>query len=86
VTIAFTVDGPGFGKGGTLALSVDGQPAAAGRLERTVPFKFSPEDATIGRDAGTPLTDDYRLPFVFTGKLDSVTFDLGPVQPMTAGK
>jgi arylsulfatase len=82
VTIAFTVDGPGFGKGGALALSVDGQPAAAGRLERTVPFKFSPEDATIGRDAGTPLTDDYRLPFAFTGKLDSVTIDLGPVQPM----
>ncbi|MBW8755296.1 MAG: sulfatase-like hydrolase/transferase, partial [Sphingomonadales bacterium] len=86
VTIAFTVDGPGFGKGGNLALAVDGKPAAAGRLERTVPFKFSPEEATIGRDAGTPLTDDYRLPFAFTGRLESVTFDLGPVQPLAEGK
>ena len=86
VTIAFTVDGPGFGKGGSLALSVDGQPAATGRLTRTVPFKFSPEDATIGRDAGTPLTDDYRLPFAFTGRLESVTFDLGPVQPLAVSK
>jgi arylsulfatase len=86
VRISFTVDGPGFGKGGELVLSVDGQPAATGRLVRTVPFKFSPEDATIGRDAGTPLTDDYKLPFAFSGTLDSVTFDLGPVQPMAGGK
>jgi arylsulfatase len=86
LTIAFAVDGPGFGKGGGLTLSVDGTPAATGRLERTVPFKFSPEEATIGRDAGTPLTGDYRLPFAFTGRLESVTFDLGPVQPLTGGK
>ena len=86
VRLAFTVDGAGFGKGGALVLSVDGIQAAAGRLERTVPFKFSAEDATIGRDTGTPLTDDYRLPFAFTGRLDKVTFDLGPVQPMAAGK
>jgi len=84
VAIAFTVDGPGFGRGGGLVLSVDGAVAATGRLERTVPFKFSPEDATIGRDAGTPLTDDYRLPFAFTGALESVTFDLGAVQPIAA--
>ena len=32
------------------------------------------------------MTDDYRLPFAFTGTLDSVTIDLGPVQPMTGGK
>jgi len=86
ITVTFTVDGPGFGKGGSLVLTVDGADAATGRLDRTVPFKFSPEDATIGRDAGTPLTDDYRLPFNFTGKLESVTFDLGPVQPMAANR
>ncbi len=86
VTIAFTVDGPGFGKGGSLALSVDGAEQATGRLQRTVPFKFSPEEATLGRDGGTPLTADYGLPFAFTGKLERVTFDLGPVQPMTGGK
>lgn len=80
--VAFTVDGPGFGRGGTVTMAVNGGEVARGRLERTVPFKFSPEDATLGRDSGTPLSDDYRLPFAFTGKLESVTFDLGPVQPM----
>lgn len=84
VTIAFTVDGPGFGKGGALALAVDGVQQATGRMQRTVPFKFSPEEATMGRDGGTPLTGDYSLPFAFTGKLERVTFDLGPVQPMTS--
>jgi arylsulfatase A-like enzyme len=82
VRIAFTVDGPGFGKGGMLALSVDGMETATGRLASTVPFKFSPEDATIGRDTGTPLTDDYALPYAFTGGLGRVVFDLGPVQPV----
>jgi hypothetical protein len=82
VKIAFTVDGPGFGRGGGLVLSVDGEQAATGRLESTVPFKFSPEEATFGRDSGTALAADYHLPFAFTGKLESVTFELDPVQPM----
>jgi hypothetical protein len=44
-----------------------------------------PQDATIGRNAGTPLTGDYRLLFTFTGTPDSVTFDPGLVQPMQEG-
>jgi len=82
VSVRFAVDGPGFGKGGALSLSVDGVEQASGRLERTIPFKFSPEEATLGRDSGTALTRDYRPPFAFTGALHRVIFDLGPVQPM----
>lgn len=82
VRIAFTIDGRGFGRGGALALSVNGSEVSQGRLSRTVPFKFSSEEGTLGRDTGTPITGDYRLPFAFTGKLESVTVDLGPVQPM----
>ncbi|MFM5907333.1 MAG: sulfatase-like hydrolase/transferase [Novosphingobium sp.] len=81
VKVVFTVDGPGFGKGGRVQLLVDGQAVADGRLARTVPFKFAAEDGTPGRDTGTALTGDYRLPFAFTGKLGSVVLDLGPVQP-----
>jgi arylsulfatase len=80
--VTFTVDGPGFGKGGDLALAIDGVEAARGRVPRTVPFKFSPEDATLGRDSGTALTADYTPPFAFNGKVDTITFDLGPVQGM----
>jgi len=59
---------------------------AAGRLSRTVPFKFSPEDATIGRDGRTSLIGDYSLPFGFTNRVEQVTIDLGPVQPLTEGR
>ena len=49
-------------------------------------LRFGGVNVDYTPDGGTPLTDDYRLPFAFTGKLERVTFDLGPVQPMAAGK
>lgn len=76
ITLSFTVDGPGLGKGGSLAMKIDGTNVATGRLNETVPIRFSEEDATIGHDTGTPLIDDYQLPFLATG-LRSVTIELG---------
>ncbi len=84
VSIAFTVDGPGFGKGGRFVLSVDGHEMATGRVEQTVPFKFAPEDATIGRDTGSPISDDYSVPFAYSGRINEVAVDLAPVQPLRA--
>lgn len=80
VTASFKVDGPGFGKGGWLTLAVNGKDVAKGRLKRTIPFKFSPEEATIGHDTGTALVDAYALPFAFTGTIEHIDFDLGPVE------
>jgi arylsulfatase len=80
LAVSFTVDGPGFGKGGVFVLKVDGHIVAHGHVERTIPFKFG-EDATIGRDAGTTVSDEYRLPFPYSGKLNSITMELGPLQP-----
>ena len=37
----FTYDGGGFGKGGTGTLSADGKTLATGRIEATMPFRFS---------------------------------------------
>jgi arylsulfatase len=35
----------------------------------------------IGSDTRTPVDDnDYKVPFRFTGKIDKVTFKLGPEQ------
>ncbi|HEX8055641.1 MAG TPA: arylsulfatase [Novosphingobium sp.] len=84
VTIAFTVDGPGFGKGGHFVLSLDGKAAAEGHIDRTSPFKFAPEDATIGRDTGSPVSDDYAVPAIFTGRINEVAVELQPVQPPQA--
>jgi arylsulfatase A-like enzyme len=80
----FKYDGPGFGKGGTGVLYVDGKEAAKNSMEHTTPIMF-PEDETfdVGMDTRTPLAlIEYRYdcPFKFTGKINKLTFDLGPVQ------
>src|SRR5690606_7347701 len=84
VSITFTVDGPGFGMSGHFALGINGRQVAEARIERTAPFKFAPEAATIGRDTGSPVSADYSVPFIYTGAIGRVTVDLGPVQPPRA--
>lgn len=79
IAVAFTVDGPGFGKGGRAVLNIDGRPVAEGRIERTSPFKFAPEDATIGRDTGSPVSEDYAVPFAFSGSIGELSIELSPV-------
>ena len=80
VTMKFTVDGVGLGRGGLLELAIDSTPASQTRLERTVPYKFSPEGGAVGHDTGTSLVDDYRVPAAYDGVLRSVTVDLKPTQ------
>jgi arylsulfatase len=39
------------------------------------------ETFDVGADSRTPVDDkDYQVPFRFTGKLDKLTFRLGPEQ------
>ncbi len=40
----------------------------------TLPFRMSlDETLDIGEDTGTPVSEDYRVPFMFSGKLEKVT-------------
>ena len=74
----FKHDGGGLGKGGTGTLSVDGEPVAQGRIEKTVPFRISLDETfDVGRDTGTPVTDSYDVPFGFTGQIEKVVVTLG---------
>ncbi|MGA0731666.1 MAG: arylsulfatase [Ilumatobacteraceae bacterium] len=56
LTVEFAYDG-GFGAGGELVLSVDGEAVAGARLERTVPIVFSMSGETfdVGCDTGAPV-------------------------------
>jgi arylsulfatase len=39
------------------------------------------ESLDVGVDTRTPVDDkDYQVPFAFTGKIDKVTYNLGPEQ------
>jgi arylsulfatase len=76
----FQYDGPGYGKGGTGTLSVDGKEVAQGKIERTIPVRFSlDETLDVGMDTGTPVVEDYvdKMPFKFTGILRKVVVELG---------
>jgi arylsulfatase len=82
IVFDFTYDGPGFGKGGTGVLKVDGKEVANQKVPHTVPFIMSIDETfDVGVDTRTPVDDgDYSVPFPFTGKLDQVAFKLGPTQ------
>ena len=77
ISVDFEYDGGGFGKGGTATMMVDGKKVAKGRLERTLPFRISlDETLDIGEDTGTPVSEDYKTPFEFTGDLEKVVVKL----------
>jgi arylsulfatase A-like enzyme len=82
IVFDYKPDGPGLGKGGVGVLTVDGKEAARKSIEHSTPITF-PEDETfdVGLDTRTPLAlIEYRYdcPFKFTGKIDRLTFELGP--------
>jgi arylsulfatase A-like enzyme len=73
----FAYDGGGVGKGGTGTLFVNGTKVATGRIDRTQCCAFSADEgADVGADEGTPVTEAYKVPFKFTGKIAKVTIDL----------
>jgi arylsulfatase A-like enzyme len=79
IRMDFQYDGGGFGKGGTVVLSVDGAKQAEGRLTETIPYYFSfDETLDVGVDLGTPVTDDYpEIDNQFTGVVHTVRIDIG---------
>ncbi len=82
IVFDFKSDGPGLGKGGTGVLSVDGKEVDRNHLEHGTPITF-PEDETfdVGMDTRTGVAMlEYRYdpPFKFTGKINKLTFNLGP--------
>ncbi len=82
IVFDFTYDGPGIAKGGTGVLKVDGQAIRTLQIPKTIPFLI-PVDETfdVGVDLRTGVNDqDYLPPFHFNGKIDKLTFKLGPTQ------
>jgi arylsulfatase len=79
IRFEFKYDGGGVGKGGTGTIFVNGKEAAKGRIDRTVPFRFSADETfDTGEDTGSPVSDLYRAPFRFTGTIKRVEIDLAP--------
>jgi arylsulfatase A-like enzyme len=75
----FKYDGGGVGKGGAGTLSVDGKQVAQGRIGATMPYRFSGDETfDVGEDTGTPVSEDYDVPFKFTGEIEKLIVNLRP--------
>ena len=77
ITLDFNYDGGGAGKGGQATLSVDGNKVASEHIPQIIAYRMSlDETLDIGEDTGTPVSEDYKVPFKFTGKLEKVTVNI----------
>jgi arylsulfatase A-like enzyme len=77
LSMEFTSEGQGWGKGGAVHLQLDGQPIGQGQLTHTVPWVMSyVEGMNVGLETGTPVSEDYAVPFALVGALHSVKVQL----------
>ncbi len=81
VRMEFAADEAKPATGGEVTLYVDDRPVGKGRMDHTVPIRFSAyAGMDIGRDNGgvVDLAYEDRKPFAFTGTVKKVVFDLKP--------
>ena len=81
VELVFAADEPKPATGGEVTLHVNGQQVANGRMEHTVPSRFSfYAGMDIGSDNGHVVDLSYagKAPYRFTGEIKQVTFDVAP--------
>ena len=77
----FAADAAKPATGGEVTLFVNDRPVGKGRMDHTVPIRFSGyAGMDIGRDNGGVVDLSYadRKPFAFTGTVKKVVFDVKP--------
>jgi arylsulfatase len=66
-----------FGAGGIGRLYIYNDKVGEGEIPRTVKFIYSADESfDIGRDTGSPVTDEYKAGSQFTGTIKRVVVDL----------
>ena len=81
VRMEFAADAAKPATGGEVTLFVNDKPVGSGRMDHTVPIRFSGyAGMDIGRDNGGVVDRSYddRKPFPFTGTVKKVVFDIKP--------
>jgi arylsulfatase A-like enzyme len=82
IVFEYTYEGPGIAKGGSGVLKVDGQVVATGKQANSIAFQWvADETFDVGVDTRSGVNDqDYVSPFPFKGKINKLTFNMGPSQ------
>ena len=81
VRMEFSADGPKPATGGEVTLFINNEIVGKGRMDHTVPIRFSAyAGMDIGRDNGGVVDRSYedKKPFPFTGTVHKVVFDIKP--------
>jgi hypothetical protein len=81
VRMEFAADAPKPATGGEVTLYINDRPVGKGRMDHTVPVRFSGYSGMdIGRDNGgvVDLSYERSKPFAFTGTIKKVVFDIKP--------
>lgn len=66
-----------FGTGGTVTLRMGETVIGEGRFEKQVPFRFTVNETfDVGCDTVTPVSDQYKSPFPFTGTIRRILVDI----------
>lgn len=79
VGFAFDYDGGGYGKGGTVRITIDGKQVASARLDRSISYPDPhTESFDIGLDSGVPVVEAPLGSSSFKGKVEKVTVVVGP--------
>jgi arylsulfatase len=89
IRFEFDYDGSGLAKGGMGTLYVNDMKVAEGRIPRTQPMIFSADEtADVGIDLATPVVEAIgsEAKSRFTGKINKVTIEVGPMQSMPSAK
>jgi len=59
-------------------IAINGKEVGRTRIKNTVPGRFGIDTFGVGSDTGSPVTNTYKPPFPFTGKIERVDIELGP--------
>jgi arylsulfatase A-like enzyme len=81
VRMEFAADAPKPATGGDVTLFINDRPVGKGRMDHTVPVRFSAyAGMDVGRDNGGVVDLSYEAakPFSFTGTIKKVVFDIKP--------
>lgn len=67
----------GIGQGGEGVLRIDGKEVVSQKMEHTIPIILQfDENFDIGADTGTPVNEEYKIPFNFNGKINKLTLTI----------
>ena len=77
VRVEFTYEG-GIGNGGTATLFINDKKVGEGRIDKTCPSRFGPETFDVGRDNGSPVSEEYQPPFAYAGDIKKVEIHIAP--------